>query len=136
MSNKYVCLVPSKKYIDVETGTLVGVSYTSTVSENLNEVLFSINKAKELELQDISIIEYLDIPVIEVYVGKRNMVFIADRNLNPEICYHEDMAEDGVIARINTQIINGHEFLNTSGVVMDSIKALERLLSNYEASLE
>lgn len=125
-------LVPRKLYKDKRTEKIVGVSYGSENATLVNEVLFSVEEAKRLKLQDSDIIDYLDLPVIEVFAGKLNMLFPADA----EIGFSEDLVDDGIKLTIDKQIIYGHTFNRYSGIEMNNERALQRVLSAHDGNGE
>ena len=125
-------LIPRKLYKDMITGTIVGVSYGSADTELVNEVLLSTDKAVELKLQDSDILQYLDLPVVDVFKGKMNMLFPASSQTG----FNKDDEEDGILLSVTEQIIHGHVFQRTSGVEMNNSDALKRVLSAYEGKGE
>ncbi len=125
-------LSPRKLYKDLITDKIVGISYGSADTDFVNEVLLSVDEAKRLKLEDSDIIDYLDLPVVEVYVGKMNMLF----PVGNEIGFNKDDVDDGIILDIKNQVIFGHVFQRTSGIEMNNATALKRVLSAYEGKGE
>lgn len=125
-------LVPSKVYKDVCTGSVVAVSYGSVSGSNINEILFSVEKANELCLQDCDILDCLDLPCIDVFLGKRSLVF----PVSSELRFDPNLVDDGVIATLDTQTIFGHVFDKFSGIEMDCEDSIQRYISNYEEGIK
>ena len=125
-------LSPRKLYKDLITDKIVGISYGSADTDFVNEVLLSVDEAKRLKLEDSDIIDYLDLPVVEVYVGKMNMLFPAGN----EIGFNKDDIDDGIILDIKNQVIFGHVFDRLSGIRMNDQTAMQRVLTGYDGKGE
>lgn len=125
-------LVPSKVYKDVYTKQIIGVSYRSTSDSNLNEVLFSREKAIELGLQDSDVLECMDLPCILVFTGKRRLIF----PVGNEMYFDSNLADDGIIVTLGTQTICGHVFDKFSGIEMDCEDSIKRCECSYEEQIK
>lgn len=110
------------KLADTLTGEIIAYKYV----RGIYSCVLSLEKAKELKLEDADILEFLDLEVILVRVYK-NKYYIE------EMCVSEFELPDGKVEdNENLVSIGGMQFKTMSGCNIDIEYAINRCLTGVE----
>lgn len=117
------CIYPKNRLVDIVTGEIVGYIFT----DNDYSVAVTESKAKELDFECSDILEYMDIPNIEV-VSYQNRYGVVSTSL---MRLHEfETVEFERLA--DTIAVYGYVFEKNKFISLDNEYAIKRILNGGE----
>lgn len=116
----------TEKLVDVVTGEIIAYKIGCT---NQYRAVVSLDKAKELNVQDYDIAEYLDMAVSEVFKIDETHYAVANNVVYQKEDWEEDMGNQfGVLREGSNYIVHGNVFYPQHICEVNNKLAIKRLI--------